>query len=71
MAGALGLMLAGPRRYGGVLVDDAMMGDGRRAADAADIRAALALYRHADAILIGLTALIALGLWTLGFIVTG
>ena len=71
MAGALGLMLAGPRRYGGVLVDDAMMGDGRRAADAADIRAALALYRHADAILIGLTALLALCLWTLGFIVTG
>ena len=71
MAGALGLMLAGPRLYGGVLVDDAMMGDGRRAADAADIRAALALYRHADAILIGLTALMALGLWTLGFIVTG
>ncbi len=68
MAGALGLMLAGPRRYGGVLVDDAMMGDGRRAADAADIRAALALYRHADAILIGLTALMTLGLWTLGFI---
>ena len=66
MAGALGLMLAGPRAYGGVMVDDAMMGDGRRAADAADIRAALALYRHADAILIALTALLALG-----FIVTG
>ena len=66
MAGALGLMLAGPRLYGGILVDDAMMGDGRRAADAADIRAALALYRHADAILIGLTALMALG-----FIATG
>jgi adenosylcobinamide-phosphate synthase len=71
MAGALGLMLAGPRAYGGVLVDDAMMGDGRRAADAADIRAALALYRHADAILIALTALMALCSWTLGFIVTG
>jgi adenosylcobinamide-phosphate synthase len=71
MAGALGLMLAGPRRYGGILVDDAMMGDGRRAADAADIRAALALYRHADAILIGLIALLALGLWTLGLIATG
>jgi adenosylcobinamide-phosphate synthase len=71
MAGALGLMLAGPRSYGGVLVDDAMMGDGRRAADAADIRAALALYRHADAILIGLVALMTLCLWTLGFIATG
>jgi adenosylcobinamide-phosphate synthase len=69
MAGALGLMLAGPRVYGGVAVDDAMMGDGRRAADAADIRAALKLYRHADAILIGLMvlfALLALGLSATG-----
>ena len=52
MAGALGLSLAGPRSYGGVQVDDAMMGDGRRDASAADIRRALALYRVADAILI-------------------
>ena len=59
MAGALGLALAGPRVYGGVTVDDALMGDGRRAATAADIRAALALYRRADAILIALVALIA------------
>ena len=28
MAGALGLALAGPRRYGGVLVEDAVMGSG-------------------------------------------
>src|SRR4029077_11411954 len=28
MAGALGLALAGPRRYGGVLIEDARMGDG-------------------------------------------
>src|SRR5580704_7909862 len=41
MAGALGLMLAGPRIYGGTTVDDAMMWDGRRNADAVDIRAAL------------------------------
>jgi adenosylcobinamide-phosphate synthase len=66
MAGALGIMLAGPRRYGGIAVDDAMMGDGRRAADAADIRAALTLYRHADAILIGLVALLALALIATG-----
>jgi adenosylcobinamide-phosphate synthase len=66
MAGALGLMLAGPRVYGGARVDDAMMGDGRRDADAADIRAALELYRHADAILIGLVALVALGLIATG-----
>src|SRR5262245_39225950 len=59
MAGALGLALPGPRRYGGVEVADAMMGDGRRNAGAADIRAALALYRRADALLIALAAAIA------------
>jgi adenosylcobinamide-phosphate synthase len=52
MAAALGLALAGPRSYGGVEVNDAMMGDGRREARASDIRRALALYRIADAILI-------------------
>jgi adenosylcobinamide-phosphate synthase len=56
MAGALGLSLAGPRAYAGVRADDAMMGDGRRNANAADIRRALALYRTADAILIALLA---------------
>jgi adenosylcobinamide-phosphate synthase len=65
-AGALGLMLAGPRVYGGTTVDDAMMGDGRRDASAADIRAALRLYRHADALLIGLVALLTLGLIATG-----
>ena len=60
MAGALGLALAGPRVYGGVRVEDAMMSDGRRAADAADIRRALALYRAADALLLALLALSAL-----------
>jgi adenosylcobinamide-phosphate synthase len=60
MAGALGLALAGPRVYGGIEVADAMMGDGRRRATAADIRAALALYIRADAILIGLAAVLAL-----------
>jgi adenosylcobinamide-phosphate synthase len=60
MAGALGLALAGPRVYGGVRVDDAVMGDGRRDATAADIRAALRLYRHADAMLIALVAIAAL-----------
>jgi adenosylcobinamide-phosphate synthase len=56
MAGALGLSLAGPRVYAGVRVEDALMGDGRRDADAADIRRALALFRCADAILIALLA---------------
>jgi adenosylcobinamide-phosphate synthase len=46
-AGALGLKLAGPRVYGETLVDDAFMGDGRRDADAADIKRALGLYRLA------------------------
>ena len=59
MAGALGLSLAGPRNYDGVRVDDALMGDGRRDANAADIRRALALYHCADAILIALLAVIA------------
>jgi adenosylcobinamide-phosphate synthase len=66
MAGALGLALAGPRVYGGIAVDDALMGDGRREADAADIRAALKLYRHADAILIGLMAALSLALIATG-----
>jgi adenosylcobinamide-phosphate synthase len=60
MAGALGLALAGPRDYGGVRVDDAFMGDGRRAADANDIRTALGLYRRADGILIAFVAMLAI-----------
>ncbi|MGZ5814659.1 MAG: cobalamin biosynthesis protein CobD/CbiB, partial [Xanthobacteraceae bacterium] len=59
MAGALGLALAGPRSYGGIRVDDALMGDGRRAADAGDIRAALGLYRRADGLLIALVGVLA------------
>jgi adenosylcobinamide-phosphate synthase len=60
MAGALGLALAGPRNYGGVPVDDAFMGNGRRAAAASDIRAALGLYRRADGILIAFVAVLAI-----------
>jgi adenosylcobinamide-phosphate synthase len=44
MAGALGLRLAGPRRYAGEVVDDAWMGDGRAAAAPDDIRRALLVY---------------------------
>jgi adenosylcobinamide-phosphate synthase len=47
MAGALGLRLAGPRVYGGVLVDDHWMGDGRAEATAQDIDRALMIYRIA------------------------
>ena len=60
MAGALGLALAGPRVYGGIEVADAIMGDGRRNASAADIRRALSLYIRADAILIGAFGALAL-----------
>ncbi|AWN39142.1 adenosylcobinamide-phosphate synthase CbiB [Methylobacterium radiodurans] len=56
MAGALGLALAGPRVYGGTVVADAWMGDGRAAAGPADIERALALYRTACLLLWGLAA---------------
>ena len=59
MAGALGLKLAGPRVYGDVAVDDAFMGDGRSDATAADIRAALVLYRRADTLLIAIIGALA------------
>ena len=59
-AGALGLALAGPRVYGGVEINDAVMGNGRRTATAVDIRGALALYRRADALLIALVGILAL-----------
>jgi adenosylcobinamide-phosphate synthase len=59
MAGALDLALAGPRTYAGIEVEDAIMGRGRRAATAADIRRALTLFRRADATLIGLFAAVA------------
>ncbi|MGZ5873428.1 MAG: adenosylcobinamide-phosphate synthase CbiB [Bradyrhizobium sp.] len=49
MAGALGLRLAGPRSYGGVVVDDHWMGDGRAEATAGDIDRALTIYRVAFA----------------------
>ncbi|MFG1402857.1 adenosylcobinamide-phosphate synthase CbiB [Xanthobacter sediminis] len=60
MAGALGLKLNGPKVYGGVLTQDAFMGDGRREATAADIRAALRLYRWADGLLVALVTVAAL-----------
>ncbi|MDR7032900.1 adenosylcobinamide-phosphate synthase CbiB [Mesorhizobium sp. BE184] len=55
MAGALGLALAGPRSYGGVLVEGSYMGEGGRAeVKSSDIRRALRLYWVADTLLIGL-----------------
>jgi adenosylcobinamide-phosphate synthase len=47
MAGAFGLKLGGPRVYGDTLVEDAFMGDGRREANATDIRRALRAFRIA------------------------
>lgn len=60
MAGALGLALAGPRNYGGTIVNGAVMGEGGRSkANASDIRLALRLYWIADFLLIALLGLLA------------
>ena len=56
MAGALGIAIAGPRRYGGRTVEDAWMGDGRRDLGAEDVHAALRLYAGATALLAALLA---------------
>lgn len=63
MAGALGLRLAGPRVYGDTTVDDGWMGDGRAEATVADLRRALALFRHACGVQMALLALLAVLLW--------
>jgi adenosylcobinamide-phosphate synthase len=59
MGGALGLALAGPRSYAGEITDGALMGDGRREANAGDIRAALELYGRADGLLIAIVFVLA------------
>lgn len=67
MAGALGLRLAGPRIYGGVMVDDPWMGDGRAEATALDIDRALMIYRIALAVsLLIAAALGVLAAWLRG-----
>jgi len=60
MAGALGLKLAGPRRYGDNWVEDDWMGDGRDDAGPADIRRGLRLYVIAVALLFKAVLAIAL-----------
>lgn len=61
MAGALGFALAGPRSYGGQMIEARFMGEGgRRDLNAADIRQALKLARIADAMLIGLFGVLVL-----------
>jgi cobalamin biosynthesis protein CobD/CbiB len=63
MAGALGISLAGPRYYHGVLIEDGEMNaGGRRALGAADIRCALQLYWRADAVIFVTLALVLAGL---------
>lgn len=60
-AGALGLELAGPRKYSGQVIDDAVMGKGGKArADCSDIRRALTLYWIADFLLIAIIGLLAI-----------
>ena len=56
LAGALGFALAGPRRYGGTLVEDYWMGDGRKDLGAAEIRGALRLCLAAYGVLAALIA---------------
>lgn len=57
--GALGLVLAGPRRYGAQLVDDPWIGDGTPDAEANDLTRALRLYAAAC----GLLWLSTIALW--------
>jgi adenosylcobinamide-phosphate synthase len=59
-AGALGLRLGGPRRYGGKEVVDGWIGDGAEAATSAEIHRALALYRRACLVHWAALALLAL-----------
>ena len=60
MAGALGLRLAGPRWYGGTLVPDAWMGQGRAEAGSSDIRAALSVMTTATLVLAAVSLALAL-----------
>jgi adenosylcobinamide-phosphate synthase len=62
MAGALGLQLNGPRSYGGVMTNDAYMGNGRRDASARDVRRALTLSTIAWALMLSSIA----GAWLIG-----
>ncbi len=52
MAGALGLALGGPRRYGGTVADEPWLGDGRARLDTADIRRALLVFTVACGLLV-------------------
>jgi adenosylcobinamide-phosphate synthase len=60
MAGGLGLSLAGPRRYGGSVVREKWIGDGRARATAVDIRRSLAMLAVACLLDVGLVAAVIL-----------
>jgi adenosylcobinamide-phosphate synthase len=61
MAAALGLALAGPRRYAGTIVNDPFLNEhGRRTAAPEDISRALGVYRVANVILFAVALLAAL-----------
>ena len=65
MAGALGLALAGPRRYAETVVDGSWIGDGRARATQTDINRALYLYGVAclvNGLMVAVLAAIRLGL---------
>jgi adenosylcobinamide-phosphate synthase len=62
MAGALGLALAGPRRYADGVVADPWVGEGTARAAPADIARALVLYKHACLVEWGLV----MGAWLAG-----
>ncbi|HEX2113820.1 MAG TPA: adenosylcobinamide-phosphate synthase CbiB [Alphaproteobacteria bacterium] len=59
-AGALGLALAGPRRYGAELVSDPWIGDGRARVTPADMRRALYLFVAACLVHAALIAILAI-----------
>ncbi len=61
MAGALGLALAGPRRYPGLVVDDPWIGDGRARATHKDVRRALQVFAVACLLDAGLVLALFLG----------
>lgn len=60
MAGALGVRLAGPLRYDGVLHDKPWIGGEGRAAGVADLRRGLKIFLRACALLWGMSALLEL-----------
>lgn len=63
MAGALGLRLAGPIAYDGVVQEKAWIGAGRSDPAAADVERALAIYRRACLLLWGIAGGFFIGGW--------